>query len=123
MELLNLFRQADDVEKFTAGQTIFSVGNVGSIMYVVLKGEVEVSLNNAPIETIAPGELFGELSLVDQSPRSATATAKTDCVLVPISERRFLFLVQETPYFALHVMSIMAKRLRRRTQEAVAAKQ
>lgn len=92
-------------------------------MYVVLKGEVEVSLNNAPIETIAPGELFGELSLVDQSPRSATATAKTDCVLVPIGERRFLFLVQETPYFALHVMSIMAKRLRRRTQEAVAAKQ
>jgi CRP-like cAMP-binding protein len=88
-------------------------------MYVVLQGEVEISLHDKTIETITPGEIFGELSLVDQSPRSANATAKTDCLLAPINERRFLFMVQETPYFAIHVMSVIAARLRRRTEEAL----
>ncbi|MEZ4622222.1 MAG: hypothetical protein R2867_42875 [Caldilineaceae bacterium] len=60
--------------------------------------------------------------MVDHSPRSATAVAKTACLLAPIGEKRFLFLVQETPYFALHVMSVMAERLRLRTQEVVSAR-
>lgn len=123
LDLLQLFRRAEDVEAFTAGQIIFNAGDPGALMYVVLKGEVEIMLNNKSIETIAPGGVFGEMSLVDQSPRSATATAKTDCVLAPISEKRFLFLVQETPFFALHVMGIMADRLRRRTEQAVRHKE
>ncbi|MEZ4680340.1 MAG: cyclic nucleotide-binding domain-containing protein [Caldilineaceae bacterium] len=122
MELLNLFRQSSEVESFAAGQTIFSAGDVGNMMFVVVEGEVEVSLAGAPIESIGPGGLFGELSLVDHSPRSATAVAKTACLLAPIGEKRFLFLVQETPYFALHVMSVMAERLRLRTQEVVSAR-
>ncbi|MEZ4659526.1 MAG: cyclic nucleotide-binding domain-containing protein [Caldilineaceae bacterium] len=122
MELLNLFRNSKDVETFSAGETIFSAGDAGELMYVVVEGVVEVSLNGAPIETINPGGILGELSLVDRSPRSATAMAKTDCVVAPVSERRFLFLVQETPFFALHVMSVMAQRLRQRTQEVASAK-
>jgi CRP-like cAMP-binding protein len=127
MDLLQLFRHAEDTQTFTAGQTIFDAGDTqrvpasgpGAVMYDVLQGEVEISLNNKTIETLAPGEIFGELSLVDQSPRSATATAKTDCLLAPVNERRFLFMVQETPYFAIHVMSVLAARLRRRTEEAL----
>ena len=119
MDLLHLFRHTEEVERFSAGQTIFQAGDPGLVMYVVLQGEVEVALNNKIVETIAPGGLLGELSLVDHSPRSADAIAKTDCVLAPIGEKRFLFLVQETPYFALDVMSIMAERLRRRTVESV----
>ena len=119
MDLLYLFRNSEDVEAFAAGQTIFHAGDPGAVMYVLLKGEVEISLNNKTVETLSPGEIFGELSLVDQSPRSADAIAKTDCLLVPVNERRFLFMVQETPYFAIHVMSFMAARLRRRTEEAV----
>ena len=122
MELLNLFRQSKDVETFSAGQTIFGTGDAGELMYVVIEGEVAVSLAGAVIETIGPGGLLGELSLVDHSPRSADAVAKTDCVVAPVGERRFLFLVQETPYFALHVMSVMAERLRQRTQEVITAK-
>jgi CRP/FNR family transcriptional regulator, cyclic AMP receptor protein len=119
LDLLNLFRHTEDVESYPAGQTIFSVGEPGTVMYILLKGEVDVALNNKVVETIAAGEILGELALVDHSPRSATAVAKTDCALAPINERRFLFLVQETPYFALHVMGVMAGRLRRRTVEAV----
>ncbi|MEZ4713414.1 MAG: cyclic nucleotide-binding domain-containing protein [Caldilineaceae bacterium] len=121
MELLNLFRQSKEVESFSAGQTIFRTGDAGETMYVVIDGEVEVSLNGAPLETIGPGGILGELSLVDHSPRSADALAKSACVVAPVSERRFLFLVQETPYFALHVMSVMAERLRQRTHEVASA--
>ena len=62
-----------------------------------------------------PGGIFGELALIDSSPRSAAAVAHTDCRLAVIGERRFIFLVQQTPYFALEVMSVMAQRLRRQT--------
>jgi CRP-like cAMP-binding protein len=53
------------------------------------------------------------MALIDHAARSATAIAKTDCEVVPVDERRFLFLVQEHPLFAQHVMRVMANRLRR----------
>jgi CRP/FNR family transcriptional regulator, cyclic AMP receptor protein len=119
MDLLQLFRHSEDGIAIAAGQMIFKEGDPGDLMYVVLAGEIQITLNDKIIETLSAGEILGELALVDHNPRSANAIAKTDCVLVPISERRFLFLVQETPYFALHVMSVMAKRLRQRTLELV----
>ncbi len=67
---------------------------------------------------MGPGAIFGEMVLVDNSPRSATAIARTDCRVVPISEKRFQFLIQETPYFAIQVMQIMATRLRRMNEQA-----
>ncbi len=57
--------------------------------------------------------MIGEMALIDHLPRSASARATTDAKLVPIDQRRFLFLVQETPFFAIHVMKVMADRLRR----------
>jgi len=54
-----------------------------------------------------------EMALIDQAPRTATAVAKSPCKLAVITEKRFAFLVQTTPYFALHVMKVMAERLRR----------
>jgi len=119
LDLLQLFRHAEEVINITAGQTIFSEGDAGDVMYVLLAGEIKITLNNKIIETLTAGEILGEMALVDHNPRSANAVAKTDCVLMPINERRFLFLVQETPYFALHVMSVIAKRLRQRTLEVV----
>ena len=53
------------------------------------------------------------MALIEHAPRTATATAKTDCALVPISEKRFTFMVQQTPHFALQIMKVMAERLRR----------
>ena len=58
------------------------------------------------------GGIVGEMALVDGSPRSATVRASKPSTVIPISERRFLFLVQETPFFAIKVMQVMAARLR-----------
>jgi CRP-like cAMP-binding protein len=82
-------------------------------MYVILEGEVELRIGGRVVETLGPGEPFGEMALIDHAPRIATATAKSDCRLVAVPEKRFLFLVQQTPYFALHVMRVMAERLRK----------
>ena len=67
---------------------------------------------------IGAGGVFGEMALIESGVRSAKAVARTDCALVPIDERRFSFLFQQTPQFALQVMKIMAERLRRRARSA-----
>jgi CRP-like cAMP-binding protein len=112
---LNLFRNESNPETYTAGEAIFHEGDAAQQMYVVTSGSVDIVYNGNVIEAIEPGGIFGELALVDDSTRSASAVAKTDCVLAPIDRRRFTFLVQETPFFALEVMGVMARRLRRQT--------
>ena len=96
-----------------AGEAIFRTYEMGSEMYVVLEGEVELTIGSQVLETLGPGEPFGEMALIDQSPRTATAIAKTPCKLAVIPERRFLFMVQTTPQFALQIMKVMADRLRK----------
>jgi CRP-like cAMP-binding protein len=108
---LSIFRNAE-TSTYKAGNIIFAVGEPGKVMYVVSEGEVEIKVGASVVESISPGSIFGEMALIDNSPRSATAVAKTDCKVVPLDQRRFQFLVQETPFFALQVMTIMANRLR-----------
>lgn len=64
------------------------------------------------VDTVGPGGILGEMALIDRNPRSATAVAKTDCQLARVDETRFKFLSQQTPYFALEVMRMLAQRLR-----------
>jgi CRP-like cAMP-binding protein len=92
-------------------------GAPGDVMYVVLEGEVELLVRSQVLEVAGPGDLVGEMALIDAKPRSATARAKSDCRLAPVDERRFLFLVHEHPFFALHVMRVLTDRLRRMDAE------
>src|SRR3989442_11089982 len=96
-----------------AGEAIFRIYEMGSEMYVLLEGQVEITIDSQVLETLGPGEPFGEMALIDQSPRTATAIAKTPCKLAVIPEKRFLFMVQTTPHFALLIMKVMADRLRK----------
>ena len=111
---VEIFKFEKNVETFDAGQTVFGAGDEGHCMYVVQAGEVDVFVNGQLVETIGPGGIFGEMALIDKSPRSATLVARTDCRLVPIDEARFMQHVHRTPFFALQVMRIMTARLRRR---------
>jgi len=99
--------------RFAAGDVIFSEGDKGDVMYVVRSGEVTIERHGHFMEALSGGGIFGEMALIDGSPRSATVRAKTDCEVVPINEKSFLFLVHETPYFAIAVMRTLADRLRR----------
>ncbi|HLX81250.1 MAG TPA: cyclic nucleotide-binding domain-containing protein [Burkholderiales bacterium] len=113
MVTLDMFRNAKDARPYLAGEAIFRAGDRGDNMYVVVEGEVSVSANGRELELLGPGGVFGEIALIDNGPRSADAIAVTDCRVVPIDENWFKFLVQQTPYFSLQIMRVMADRLRR----------
>src|SRR5919108_1008022 len=97
---------------YSSGETIFASGDKGDHMYVIRSGEVEIERDGKVVETLTSGGIFGEMALIDGSPRAATARAKTACEVAPITEKTFLFLVHETPFFAIAVMRALADRLR-----------
>ena len=112
MKLPGLFLNAKTFREVPAGTLIFEAGASGTEMFGIVEGEVEVRLPNGVVRRLGPDETFGEMAIVDSSPRSATVVAVTDTKLAVIDRRMFLFLVQEAPMFALQVMSGMAERLR-----------
>jgi CRP/FNR family cyclic AMP-dependent transcriptional regulator len=105
-----------DLRSFKRGETIFKQGDPADCMFAVVDGSVEIQLQSAVIERIAPGAVFGEMALIDGQPRSATAVAATDCSIAAINEKRFLRLVEVTPRFALQMMQVITERLRRKNQ-------
>ena len=107
-----MFRNDDQAHEVPAGHIIFREGESGECLYVILDGEVDVTVNGHHVWRLQAGEIFGEMALVEARPRSATAVAHSACRLVAIDERRFLFLVTQTPYFALGLLRLLASRLR-----------
>lgn len=114
MKLPNIFEKTNPPRTFKAGETIFVEGEPADFMYVVKSGKVDLLKGERLLETVGPDGFFGELALIDDAPRSATAKAQSDCELAPIAEKQFLFMVGETPFFSLSVMRAMAVRLRRK---------
>ena len=90
-------------------------------MYIVLAGSLDLQRGGRTFETASAGAIVGEMALIDKELRSASAIAKTNCTLVPIDEKRFEFLVEERPSFALYVMRVLVDRLRRTTELATRA--
>lgn len=113
---LEIFATDENPRACEAGETIFRTWDMGFEMYVVLEGEVDLMIGEHVVETLGPGEPFGEMALIDQAPRVATAVARTACKLAVIPQKRFLFLVQTRPEFALQIMKVMADRLRTMNQ-------
>jgi len=114
MKVPGVFKNADTIRDVPAGTVIFEQGSSGDEMFGVVEGEVEVRLPDGFVRTLGPDETFGELAVIDKSTRSGTAVAVSDSKLAVINQRTFLFLVHETPMFALQVMSSIAERLRDR---------
>jgi CRP-like cAMP-binding protein len=122
MATLEVFRNDPNARPFYAGDVIFEDGSTThDEMYVVVDGQVDIITHGRHVETVGPGGIFGEMALVDRGPRSASAIAKTDGKLVAINEKRFLYLVGNTPYFALEVMRTLATRVRHMNEAIEAA--
>jgi len=112
MKLRGLFVNASTVRDVPAGTVIFEEGSTGAEMFGIVEGEVEVRTPTGLTRTLSADDTFGEMAIIDGAPRSATAVAVTDTKLAVIDRKTFLFLVHETPTFALQVMSSIAERLR-----------
>lgn len=87
-------------------------------MYLVREGEVEIQISGKVVETVGPNGFFGEMAIIDQGGRSATAVAKNACILTPINQKRFLFMVQQTPFFAIRLLKEMSLRVRHHNKAA-----
>jgi len=95
-----------------AGQVIFNKGDPGQCMYVVQSGTIEIVIGDTVVETIGANEALGFMTMIDRHPRSSTARAKEACELSLINERKFRFMVDEVPNFALYIMGVLARRIR-----------
>jgi CRP-like cAMP-binding protein len=93
-------------------KVIMTEGEAGVFMYVVLSGRVAISIKSKIVEWVGPGGVFGEMALVDQSPRAATAIAETDCDLLSINRGDFLKMVKTNPVFVVSLLKAAADRLR-----------
>lgn len=108
---------AENFKSYKTGDTIFKQGDPGLMMYVVKEGTVELRADGVLLEIVEPGNIFGEMALIEGSTRSASAIAASDCKVVPLDQDKFMFMVQQTPYFAIEVLKIMARRLRTANHE------
>jgi CRP/FNR family cyclic AMP-dependent transcriptional regulator len=107
-----------EVVSLAPGEALFEKGEPAHCMYVVKSGELQIIDGNFVYETVSAGGILGEMALLDAAPRSATARAIRQSVVIPIDERRFLFMVQQTPFFALRMMRVMSARLRAMNERA-----
>jgi len=105
-------------QRYRKSEVIFEEGSTGSEMYLIHSGRVLLSIRQdepqrVPLVVLNPGDLFGEMALVDDSPRSATASAvDDDTELIVMDRARFLFMVRQQPEFALSLMHTLCRRLR-----------
>lgn len=112
MKVHGLFLNSQRTLDVQPGEVVFKEGDPGTEMYGIMSGEIRLEAKGHEIAVLGPDDVFGEMALLDSSPRMATAVAISETELAVIDRHRFLFLVQETPMFALSVMSAMADRFR-----------
>lgn len=117
MDVLEIFKDSPKARGVAAGEALFRRGDSGHEMYVLLEGKVDVTVEGRLVESLEPGSIFGEMAIVDDQPRSADAVAATDVKVEPIDQDWFCHLIRKSPPFGLHVMSVLAKRLRRHMQQ------
>ena len=105
-------------QRYRKAEVIFEEGSSGSEMYLIHSGKVLLSVGQSeaqqvPLVVLNPGDFFGEMALVDDSPRSATASAaEDDTELIVMDRAGFLFMVRQQPEFALSLMHTLCQRLR-----------
>jgi len=112
MDLMEIFKNSDDLVGFPAGAVIIMEGKEGSHMYVVMDGEVDISLKGRVIARVSRGDIVGEMSLINPDLRSATVTATSNCTLAVIDQASFQSLLRHVPDFSMHVMNVLADRLK-----------
>jgi len=100
------------VVRFNEGARIMIEGRPGTSMYVVLEGSVAVTIGKRIVEKLSPGGVFGEMALVDQSPRTASAQARSDCALLSINREALIGLVKADPAIGMAMMRAVAARVR-----------
>ena len=107
-----------DELNLSAGETLFNAGEPGESLYVVRSGEVELFIKDTagqriPLAMVGAGEVFGELALLDRSPRTATAIAMADTTLLELDRDDLLLLFESSPTAALRLLAALGRMTRK----------
>lgn len=94
------------------GEEIFTEGENGDALYLVLDGKVRVHKDNRVIAELGERECFGEMAILDAAPRSATVTTLSDTNLLKITREDFQEILSEKPEIALGIIKVLTRRLR-----------
>lgn len=110
-ELERVARASDEIV-MTPGTVIVDQGQTGREAFVVMDGTVVVKRSNRKVATLGPGDVVGELSLLDHGPRTASVICETDCTLLVIEQRHFRGVIEEVPTLAIRLLATLASRIR-----------
>jgi CRP/FNR family cyclic AMP-dependent transcriptional regulator len=112
MNPAELFSHETNLVELAPGEVLFREGDPGDTMFVLLEGSLDVLVGNTTVGGSIRGDMLGEMALIDQSPRSATVVAREPARLARLDSQRFQRLIQQHPFFALHLMKVLADRIR-----------
>src|SRR5689334_5485023 len=104
------FQSRGKVQEITAGTTLFAEGDVSDRMYLLTAGEVSLIHRGKTLDIVRAGEIFGELAVITQQARSASAVARSACRVLTLDPQQFQQAIQATPQFALMLMNTMNNR-------------
>jgi CRP-like cAMP-binding protein len=116
-EILAEIAQVSSEVEAEAGKLIFSQGDLGDSLYVVVDGCVRVHDGNHTLNTLGTSEVFGEMALLDPAPRLASVTAEDDTRLLRIDQESFFELMEDQPQVAQGVIRVLTRRLRDRVKD------
>jgi CRP-like cAMP-binding protein len=111
-ELENLARNTDEIT-LEAGRTLIVQDRPNHTFFLLMQGEVDIDVQGRPIDHLGPGQFFGEISMFDGGPATATVTTTTPVDLLVMSHAQFHNAIKGHETIALRVMAVMAERLRR----------
>ena len=112
MRILELFGDWGDTVNLTAGTVIFSEQAPADVMYVILSGDVDLSLHGKPLGVERAGGVIGEMAMFDGATRNTTATVRTSVRLARLNREQLRKIAGDDAEFSFHVMSVLANRLR-----------
>jgi CRP/FNR family cyclic AMP-dependent transcriptional regulator len=116
-DLQRIARASDEVQ-IPAGRTLMTQDDVGRECFVLVDGKVKVERNGRKVATLGPGAYFGELSLLDKGPRTATVTAETPITVLVLGPREFSAVLDEVPQLAHKLLTALAQQIRELDKKA-----
>ena len=112
MGILKMFRNWQEVEEFDSEAVIFTEGDPADQLYVILAGEVELTLHGDSLGSESKGSIIGEMAMLESATRNATATARGKVKLAKLDRAELQKMIRKSPEFSLRAMTVLAKRLR-----------
>ncbi len=116
-DLLSVAMNLEEVS-FANGATIINQGDIGTSMYIIVNGCVDVEVNGVVVATLNENDVFGELAALDPEPRSATVRAKIETMLFKIDNSMLYNLILEYPNVARGIIHILCQRIRNHNEKS-----